>query len=110
MKNMFSEPLKIGQSIAHDGACMTIAEMADDTYSFFAMEETLRVTNFSRKRPGDTFNVELALRMGDFLDGHLVSGHIDTVGIVSALALKEDGSLILTVQCDTLESQFVIPK
>lgn len=89
---------------------MTIAEMTDDTYSFFAMEETLRVTNFHGKRVGDTFNVELALRMGDFLDGHLVSGHIDTVGVVSALAFKEDGSLIFTVQCDALEPRFVIPK
>jgi riboflavin synthase len=89
---------------------MTITEITNDVYRFFAMEETLLVTNFHEKRVGDVFNVELALRMGDFLDGHLVSGHIDTTGIVSGLVLKDDGSLILTLHCNKLESYYVIPK
>jgi riboflavin synthase len=89
---------------------MTITEMTDNTYSFFAMEETLRVTNFHEKRVRDAFNVELALRMGDFLDGHFVSGHIDTTAIVSALDIKKDGSLLLTVRSDTLDPHLVIYK
>ena len=110
VKNMFTEPLKEGQSIAHDGACMTLTALTHDTYSFFAMEETLRVTNFWSKIVWDTFNVERSLKLGDRLDGHMVSGHIDTVGRVSDLLQNNDGSLLLTIQCETLEAQYIIQK
>lgn len=110
VKNLFQEPLKIWQSIAHDGACMTLTEVSEKSYSFFAMEETLRVTNFGTKSVWDLFNVEYALRMWDFLDGHMVSGHIDTIGHVVELTKNEDESLILRVQIDAMESKFLIKK
>jgi riboflavin synthase len=50
VKNMFTETLKEGQSIAHDGVCMTLTAITHDTYTFFAMKETLRVTNFCSKK------------------------------------------------------------
>lgn len=110
VKNLFQEPLKIWQSIAHDGACMTLTEVSEKSYSFFAMEETLKVTNFGTKSVWDFFNVECALRMWDFLDGHMVSGHIDTIGHVVGLVRQEDYSLLLRVQVDAMETKFLIKK
>lgn len=110
VQNRFTDILKEGQSISHDGACMTLTDISPEHYSFFAMEETLRVTNFGTKQVWDVFNVERSLQLSDRLDGHLVSGHIDTVGHVRELTKKDDWSLILTVQCDTLETKFVIHK
>ncbi len=110
VQNTFTESLDEGQSIAHDGACMTLTNISPESYSFFAMQETLRVTNFGTKQVGDFFNVERSLQLSDRLDGHLVSGHIDTVGSVIELTKKEDGSLVLYIQCDTLEQKYIIQK
>lgn len=90
-----SEPLHIGQSIAHDGACMTITEILDTSYRFFSMEESLARTHFSTKVVGNTFNVERCLRYGDRVDGHLVSGHIDTTGRVENIIDRSDGSRVI---------------
>lgn len=110
MQNPFQDAIQEGQSIAHDGACMTLTALTHDTYSFFAMEETLQVTNFWNKSVWDTFNVERSLKLGDRLDGHMVSGHIDTVGRVADLLYNDDASLLLTIQSDTLEKQYIIQK
>ncbi len=110
MQNPFQDALKVWQSIAHDGACMTLTDVSEESYSFFAMEETLKVTNFGTKSVWDLFNVEYALRMWDFLDGHMVSGHIDTIGHVVELTKNEDESLILRVQIDAMERRFLIKK
>ena len=58
---------------------MTIESFKDDSYTFFVMEESLKKTNFSQKNIGDSFNVERCLQVGDRIDGHFVSGHIDTI-------------------------------
>lgn len=111
VENTFSEPLTVGQSIAHDGACMTITKLGnDDEYEFFAMEETLRVTNFWHKRVGDVFNVERCIRVGDRLDGHFVTGHIDTVGTISLIDHHDDGSKILGITYEERYSSLIIEK
>lgn len=110
VENRCTDILKEGQSISHDGACMTLTDISQDHYSFFSMEETLRVTNFGTKKVWDIFNVERSLKLSDRLDGHIVSGHVDGVGHVVQLIQKDDRSLFLTVQCDTLEIKFVIRK
>lgn len=74
---------------------MTVTSIEEHTYSFFAMEESLRITNFGTKQVGDFFNVERSLLLSDRLDGHIVSGHIDAIGRVVELVKKEDASLIL---------------
>jgi riboflavin synthase len=68
VENTFEEPLQIGQSIAHDGACMTLTSVSKDAYEFFVMAESLNITNFCDKKTGDVFNVERALKLGDRLD------------------------------------------
>ncbi len=85
-------PLHEGQSIAHDWACMTVTEFDDKKYSFFAMEESFRKTNFWTKKAWDLFNLELCMQAWDRLDGHFVSWHIDTIWTVSDIEMAEDGS------------------
>lgn len=108
--NPFWMDLTIGQSIAHDGACMTVTAFDKDTYSFFAMEESLNKTTLWHKAIGEQFNVERCLQLWDRVDGHFVSGHIDTLWSVKALQPGEDGSLHLTVSYDPSFSDYVIYK
>ena len=66
VENVFSdrdEPLHTGQSIAHDGACMTLTRVTENSYEFFTMQESLRVTNLGTKKVGDTLNVERSMRL-----------------------------------------------
>jgi riboflavin synthase len=72
----------IGDSIAINGCCLTVVAIEGDRLSFDAGEETLSRTTLGSVKSGDRVNVESSLRMGDLLGGHLVSGHIDGVGIV----------------------------
>jgi len=110
VSNPFWMELTIGQSIAHDWACMTVTEFNETQYSFFAMEESLNKTTLGTKHVGDVCNVERCLQLWDRVDGHFVSGHIDTLGSVSGLETWEDGSLNLTVSFDKEFSDYVIYK
>jgi riboflavin synthase len=69
--------LRIDQSVAHNGVCLTVVELMGQRYRVTAVEETLRRTNLGNLQPGDEVNLERSLRMGDRLDGHLVQGHVD---------------------------------
>ncbi len=110
VENTFSEPLLIWQSIAHDGACMTLTEWNSDTYSFFVMEESLGITNLGKKIIGDTFNVERSLKLGDRIDGHMVTGHIDTIWEVINALKNQDSSLILTIGFDKKHKNLIVKK
>ncbi|MCD5375174.1 riboflavin synthase [Candidatus Gracilibacteria bacterium] len=110
VENHFGSDLKVGRSIAHDGACMTIESFNDNAYSFFVMEESLNKTNFGNKRPGGYFNIARCFKAEDRVDGHFVSGHIDISGVVSSLDKKTDGSLIVGVDFSEEFSKFTIKK
>jgi len=77
------EGLKIGDSVAINGACQTVTEIFDDSFTVFSSTETLKVTNFNDLRIGSFVNLERALRLCDRLDGHIVSGHIDSVAKIT---------------------------
>ena len=84
------EPLCLGESIAVNGACLTVARVVDTaTFEADVLNETLRCTMFASLRVGAQVNLERALRFGDRLAGHLVSGHIDGVGALRAI--RPDG-------------------
>jgi riboflavin synthase len=70
--------LKIDQSVAHNGVCLTVVEIDGDRYRVTAVEETLQKSNLGSLRAGDRVNLERSLRIGDRLDGHMVQGHVDT--------------------------------
>lgn len=102
--------LCVWQSIAHDGACMTVDSIQDESYTFFAMGESFTKTNFAHKKVWDTMNIEYSMKIWDPLDGHLVSGHIDTMGSIQELKRWDDNALMIQVQFDPRFDQLVIPK
>ncbi len=102
--------LKVGQSIAHDGACMTLESFNEESYSFFVMEESLKKTNYRDKKVWENFNVERCLKVDDRIDGHFVSGHIDTTGTVEQVDIQVDNSLILEVSFPKDLSHYTIDK
>lgn len=110
MENHFWKDLQIGQSIAHDWACMTIEKYDNSSYTFFMMAESLQKTNFGKKSIWDSFNVERCIRANDRIDGHFVSGHIDTTWKVSLLEKQKDDSLIIWVSFDESFSKYTIEK
>ena len=73
----FTSELKIDQSIAHNGVCLTVVRIVDDTYTVTAMRETLERSNLGLLHVGDEVNVERSMQMGGRLDGHIVQGHVD---------------------------------
>lgn len=70
--------LKVDQSVAHSGVCLTVARILDSRYQVTAVAETLQKTNLGTWREGDAVNIERSLKIGDRLDGHFVQGHVDT--------------------------------
>lgn len=72
--------LKIDQSVAHNGVCLTVVSIADNQYTVTAVAETMAKTNLGSWKTGGTVNLERALKAGDRLDGHFVQGHVDTTG------------------------------
>jgi len=82
--------LELGDSLATDGVCLTVTGFAGDTVTVDAMAETLRVTTLGDWRAGRRVHLEPALRAGDRLGGHLVLGHVDAVGTVSAVRGRGD--------------------
>ncbi|MBK9176322.1 MAG: riboflavin synthase [Flavobacteriales bacterium] len=81
--------LRIDQSVAHDGVCLTVAGIHDGVYDVVAVKETLMRSNIGTLKPGDKVNLERSLRLGDRLDGHLVQGHVDAT--VECLSVREEG-------------------
>jgi riboflavin synthase len=69
--------LKVDQSVAHNGVCLTVTNISGTSYSVTAVDETLAKTNLGSWHIGDKLNIERALRVGDRLDGHFVQGHVD---------------------------------
>ena len=89
--------LRIDQSISHNGVCLTVVALADDTFEVTAVKETMERSNLGALRVGDGVNLERCLRLGDRLDGHMVQGHIDRT--VECLSVKDEaGSWTFTFQ------------
>ena len=78
------DKIKVGDSIAVSGACLTVVHFQDNIFEVDVAPETLSKTTLGQAKVGDRVNLERALRLGDRLDGHLVTGHVDCVGVVQA--------------------------
>jgi riboflavin synthase len=97
---------KKGQSIAVNGACVTIVKLTKNSFTFEAIAETLEKTNLGVLKKSDEVNLEPALKIGQELDGHLVQGHIDTKGTV--LSFKEENKhIILRIEFPMEMSRFM---
>ena len=77
LKCSFVDELKIDQSVAHNGVCLTVVSIQDGTYTVTAMKETIERSNLGMLQPGDAVNVERSMVMNGRLDGHIVQGHVD---------------------------------
>jgi riboflavin synthase len=95
--NDFIKDLKIGDSIAHDGACLTVIELEQNSFKLQLIPETIAKTNLKSKVVGDFVNLEKAMIVGARLDGHIVQGHVDGVGIVSSY-IQEPENWVLQIQ------------
>ncbi|MFN0031342.1 MAG: riboflavin synthase [Flavobacteriales bacterium] len=80
----FVSELKIDQSIAHDGVCLTVVHIENDHYTVTAIAETLKRTNLGKWKAGTVVNLERSLKVGDRLDGHIVQGHVDTTAVCTS--------------------------
>lgn len=95
MRSSFTSELKIDQSVAHNGICLTVVAINGNEYTVTAIKETLNKTNLSDLQIGDEVNLERGMKLGDRLDGHIVQGHVDETGICKQIK-DENGSTIFT--------------
>ena len=96
----WNPPLTPGESVAVNGACLTLAHIQGNNFACDILQETLESTTLGTKRPGTALNLERALRLGDPLGGHMVTGHVDGIGAVSSHQAK-GRDWILRVTCGT---------
>jgi len=101
--------LKIDQSVAHNGICMTVVSVNKNLYTVTAIGETIKKTNLSYLKIGDSVNLERAMKLGDRLDGHIVQGHVDQVG-TCIVAKETNGSWYFTFQYDDAIGNITIEK
>lgn len=86
-----TKELKIDQSIAHNGICLTVVEIDNDIYNVTAIKETIIKSSIKQWKKDDLVNIERALRLGDRLDGHMVQGHVDQTAVCKNIS-EENGS------------------
>lgn len=89
----FTQELQVDQSIAHNGICLTVVSINDDEYTVTAIEETLNKTAMNSWNVGDAVNLERCMPADGRFDGHIVQGHVDTIGTCSAIE-ERDGSWV----------------
>ena len=100
VESSLASELKIDQSVAHNGICLTVVEIfGDRTYRVTAIDETIAKTNIGDLKEGDKINIERCMTMGARLDGHIVQGHVDQIGVCEAVE-EQDGSWIYSFTYD----------
>ena len=101
--------LKIDQSVAHNGVCLTVVAISGKNYVVTAIKETLDKTNLGHLSENDLLNIERAMKLGNRLDGHIVQGHVDQTAVCSEV-LENDGSWIFTFVYDANANNITIEK
>lgn len=109
IKSDFTKELKVDQSVAHNGVCLTVVKIEDDLYTVTAIKETLEKTNLNTLSKFDALNLERGMKLGDRLDGHIVQGHVDQTGICTNIE-DADGSTYFTFQYDSSLNNITIEK
>jgi len=93
----FVNELKVDQSVSHNGVCLTVVKIEDNTYTVTAVQETLDRSNLGLLRPGSKVNVERSMMMNGRLDGHIVQGHVDQTAVCTDV-VEADGSWYYTFE------------
>lgn len=100
LKAPFTNELKIDQSLAHNGCCLTVTDIQNNEYKVTAIDETLKKTNLKNWEIGTIVNLERCVKMNGRLDGHIVQGHVDGIGKV--INIEEiNGSFLVTIAYDS---------
>ncbi|QFT59271.1 Riboflavin synthase [Sulfitobacter sp. THAF37] len=104
-----TDGIDMGASIASDGVCLTVVALGPDWYEVQISAETVDKTNLGTWQPGKRLNLERALKVGDELGGHIVSGHVD--GVAEVIALTDEGdSTRVTLRAPEALARFIAPK
>lgn len=109
INSSIANELKIDQSVAHNGICLTVVAIEGSHYTVTAIGETIKKTNISNWEVGDSVNLERAMKLGDRLDGHIVQGHVDQIG--TCVSVQEtNGSWFYTFEYDSSLQNITIEK
>ena len=103
----FKEELKVDQSVAHNGVCLTVEEINEKGYVVTAIKETLQKSNLNGWKSGDVVNLERSMKLGGRIDGHMVQGHVDQVAACVGIT-EENGSWTFEFEYEELSEEFII--
>lgn len=110
LKASIQPELKIDQSVAHNGVCLTVDALGEDWYSVTAIQETLQRTSLGEWKEGDFVNLERCMRADGRLDGHFVQGHVDTTGTCESIT-DRNGSWEFVIRYEATEPEYItVPK
>jgi riboflavin synthase len=109
IETKITNELKIDQSVAHNGICLTVVNIKDTFYTVTAIKETIEKTTIGNWKINDSINLERAMIIGSRLDGHIVQGHVDQVGVCKEIK-EADGSWYFTFEYDKSLSNITIEK
>ncbi len=105
----FSSELKIDQSVAHNGVCLTVVDLKENLFTVTAIKETLAKTNLGELKVGNPINLERGVILGERLDGHLVQGHVDQTAICIGIE-EQNGSHLFTFEYESKLKNVTIEK
>ncbi|PWH83993.1 riboflavin synthase [Algibacter marinivivus] len=109
IKSKITPELKIDQSVAHNGVCLTVIAINNNEYTVTAIKETLDKTSLNTLNIGDKVNLERAMKLGDRLDGHIVQGHVDQTAVCTNIK-EENGSWVFSFEYDSTLNNITIEK
>ncbi len=105
----FTHELKIDQSVAHNGVCLTVIKISGNNYTVTAIDETLQKTNLGTLKISDNVNLERCMAANGRFDGHIVQGHVDQTGIVTAIT-DNNGSWTYVIEYDNKSGNVTVEK
>lgn len=109
VESVISNELKIDQSVAHNGVCLTVVAVADGKHTVTAIEETLKKTSLGHLKTGEPVNLERCMQMNARLDGHIVQGHVDQTAVCTQFKTL-DGSWEYTFEYDAATGNVTVEK
>jgi riboflavin synthase len=109
VQSSLSHELKIDQSVAHNGVCLTVVDVQGDVHKVTAIHETLQKSNFKNLSIGDELNLERCLKLDGRLDGHMVQGHVDQTAICTR-RINQEGSWLFTFEYDSSINNITVEK
>ncbi|MTI23215.1 riboflavin synthase [Fulvivirga sp. RKSG066] len=109
IRSDISTELKIDQSVAHNGVCLTVVAINDDIHRVTAIKETLDKSSLGNLKPGDELNLERCMLNNGRFDGHIVQGHVDQTGQVKSI-VEEEGSWLFTIEHESIKGNVTVEK